>query len=563
MKDEKEDLSQLCWNKYKEIHSHEIIYLATIGDILIGLSKALSIFETNYTSLNINEKILPIENNKINDTIKLINKSMISFIDTTKVMLKNILNTFKDINDIMKNEKVSYDQVIYCSLMYEEEKNKMEEYKNLFYEKLRKIEDSIKAGLINNKSKGKNSKIKIDKKEMGEAVKEFTKYKTSVDSANEKREKYIKCQTSLLQLYKNIIIEKKADFYEAINKNFYHVLKMSNESTAEMIEKIKDIKNINKKDYRKEVLSQYKSKDKIDPMIELKFYYLKHKPYPTSNNSTSDESNEALQISDEIIRIMRKYLNENYPNCSLQIQEAEINLPEIINKYLNAEIEMNDSAKNDIIKLIREDMTIFPQILTFLSKNRSNSKLYKSPIHMEFLIYIFKEILSIIEKRKDYIAAKNCILLSQTYYVKDEKTKNKQFIFEFIQNNQWLKSINFWREFISSNLKLDLGGIQLLNPEVKLNFDNIENIPKSLQPKAKEILFSALLPNISIMIDLNFDKRIIIKIIDEFLDKYNFLDSKMINDLFILISSDKEEISKLRNEYKENPSLENELNKIE
>ena len=61
---------------------------------------------------------------------------------------------------------------------------------------------------------------------------------------------------------------------------------------------------------------------------------------------------EPSQISDEIISTMRKYLIANVPDCSLQIQEADINLPDIINKYLVIEIELTDQVKNDILKFI-------------------------------------------------------------------------------------------------------------------------------------------------------------------------------------------------------------------
>jgi hypothetical protein len=329
-----------------------------------------------------------------------------------------------------------------------------------------------------------------------------------------------------------------------------------------MLEKIQDKRNINKKEFYNEIISQYTSKEKMEQEIGLKFYNLKHKPYPTKNNSFED-INEASHISDEIIRIMRKNLAENYPNCNLQIQEAEINLPEILNKYFDTEIEMTDSVKNDIIKLIREDITIYPQILTFLSRNRSNSKLYKSETHMVFLSYILKEILSMSEKAKDYNAAKNCILLSQTYYVKDEKTNNKEFLFSFIKNNKWLRNSNFWRTFISNSIKSELERIILMTNGPKINLDKTDNIPKTFLPKIQEILFSTLLPNISIMSDLNIDKRIIVKIIDEFLNKYNYFEEKNINNLFALVSNDNQEISNLRNQYKENPNLENELNEME
>ena len=111
MEKEKEDISQLYWNKYEQIHNDEILYLKIIDNILNELSKLFSEFENGYKSLKINETILPIENNKINETIKLINKSIISFIDTNKVMIKNILNTSKDITETIKCENVLYDNV--------------------------------------------------------------------------------------------------------------------------------------------------------------------------------------------------------------------------------------------------------------------------------------------------------------------------------------------------------------------------------------------------------------------------------------------------------------------
>ena len=241
MQKEKEDLSQLYWNKYEQIHNGEILYLKTIDTILNQLSKLFSEFENGYKSLKINETILPIENNKINDTIKLINKSIISFIDTNKVMIKNILNTSKDITESIKYENVLYDNVLLYSMAYDDEKSDMNKYKSSFYEKLGVIEDSIKSDIIKNKSKGKSSKIKIDKNEINEAIKDFSKYKKTVENANEKREKFNINQTKLLKCQK-IIIEKKADLYCTINKNFYNVLKISSESSTMMLEKVQDKK---------------------------------------------------------------------------------------------------------------------------------------------------------------------------------------------------------------------------------------------------------------------------------------------------------------------------------
>ena len=560
MKEGKIAIEKLCWNKYKEIHSNKIVYLQNIYDIFNKLSKLLSDFESKYKSLEIEQLILPIENNKINETMKLINKSIISYIDINRVMIKNILNTFKDIHDLLKNENKIYDKVLLTSMQYEEEKQKMIKSKNLFYEKMGIIEDSIKSTILKNKSKDNKSTIKIDKKAMSDAIDEFIIYRISVGETNVRRVNFNKSQNTLLKLYQKVILEKEAELYQKINMNFYNVQKMENETTSMMIEKIKDKKKVNKKEYNNEIISLFSSKDKEDREIELKNYNIKHKPYPTNNNGTTNDINEANKISEEIIRTMRNYLDENFPDCHLQIQEAEIELPEIINKYLEIEIELTDQEKNDILKLIKEDMTIYPQLLTKLSRVRSTSKLYNSKTHIEFLGYILKEILLISEKKQDYRAAKNCILLSQTYYVKDDdNTNQKIFLFESIKNNKWINTGNFWRIFINEQIKFEFNKFESLYPDLNFNLEKQLNIPKNLESKIKDVYFGILLPSLSNMKEINIDKRIIIKIIDEFLDKYKYLDQATINDLFALLSTNPEEIVKLRNEYKENPNLENEL----
>ena len=559
MKNEKIDIAKSCWNKFKEIHSNKIEYLQKIYNIFNNLSKIFYEFENKYKSLEIDQLILPIENNKINETIKLINKSTISYVNTNRVMIKNILNSFKDIYELIKNENNMYEKVLSYFKEYDEEKQKMNQFKKNFYDKLEVIEDSIKSEILKNKSNNIKSNIIIDKDEMNEAIKEYNDYKISVGITNEKRENFNKSQNDLLKLYQKVIIEKEAELYQKINMNFYNVEKMENESTSMMIDKIKDKKKINKKEYNKEVISFYLSEEKEEQEFEIKNYNLKHKPYPTSNNCTTEEIIEASQISDEIISTMRKYLNANVPDCSLQIQEADINLPDIINKYLVIEIELTDQVKNDILKLIKEDLTIYPQLLTFLSRVRSSSKLYKSKEHIEFLGPIFKEILAISEQKKDFKAAQNCLLLSQTYFYKDEKTNQKTYLFEIIKHNKWINSSEFWRIFISNQIKLEFSRFESSNPDLNLNLEKNENIPSHLKPKIKEIFFTTLLPNISNMLDLTIDKRIMVKVIDEFIDKYKYLDEANINDLFAMISPDSNEISKFRKEYKENSNLENEI----
>ena len=550
MKKEKEEIPSSCWNKYKEIHSEKILYINKAYDIFINLSKFLSEFDSKYKSLDIDNLVNPIQNNKINETLKLIHKSIMSFINMNETMIKNILNCFKDINKFIKDEQSIYEKVLLNYDLYNEEKEKMIQIKNTFIDKMRVFEDLFKSEIV------EKSEIKIDKEAMGEALKDFEDYKIVLSETNKKRMDFNKSQYELLKFYQNLFMEKEANLYEKINANFYMVEKNANDINSVIVEKMKDKKKIDQKEYIKEIASLYLSKEKPEDEIKTISYNLKHKPFAVNNDCTPEEIIQATQISDEIIKKMRKYLSENFPNTDLQIQESLIELPDIINKFFDLELELTTEEKSEILKLIKDDIKIYPQMITLLSRLRGNSKLYKSRLHIEFLVDILNEILIITENKKDYDAAKNCILLSQTYFLKDEKTNQKTYLFEKIKNNKWINSIEFWNVLISNQLKKQFKRFESLYPEENLNLENNNtNIPQKYKGRVKEILFSCLLTQISNIIDLQIDKKIILKLLDGFINKYQYLDEKSINELYDIISPNKEEIIKLREEYQENKNF--------
>lgn len=549
MYEEKSEIHSKCWNKYKELHTDKIIYINKIYEIFNNLAIILKEFDTKYKTLEIEKFINPIINNKINETIKMINKSIISFININQTMTKNIVNSFKDIRKLIKNENENniYEQLILYSMEYDEEKKKLIQSKAFIYGKLRLLEESVTSEILDKKE------IKIDKKDMENALNEFNNYKIYVSEVNKKRINFNKTQTELLKIYQKVILEKESELYQKLNINFYTAQKTENDLTLVNMEKIKDKKKINKKEYNKEILSFYQCKDKPDEEIEVFSYNLKQKPYPTNNNSTLEDIIKSNQLSEEIIKRMRKYLSVNFPDTSLQIQEAALDIPEIIIDFFEINLELTDDNKNSIIKLIKEDVTIYPQILILLSRLRANSKLYKSKVHIEFLGYILKEILSIAEAKKDYNAAKNCILLSQTYYIRDEKTNQKLFLFDKIKNNKWINSVEFWRVFINNQIVMEFKRFESIYPNQKLDLiKNNTNLPKKYIGRVREILFSCLLSHLSNMMEFFIDKKIVLKILDEFINKYQYLDDINKNNLYALISTDQEVILKLRKEYQEN-----------
>ena len=75
-----------------------------------------------------------------------------------------------------------------------------------------------------------------------------------------------------------------------------------------------------------------------------------------------------------------------------------------------------------------------------------------------------------------------------------------------------------------------------------------------------QIIFSQLLSFISNLNDFDMDKRLILKIADEFIKKYNYLSESNIEGIYEIISKEKDDIEKLRKEY--DSSLESEIIKI-
>ena len=175
-----------------------------------------------------------------------------------------------------------------------------------------------------------------------------------------------------------------------------------------------------------------------------------------------------------------------------------------------------------------------------LNKLRANGKYQKSEVFIKLIGKIFNLTLDLAEKTNDYSWARNCIILSETfYYLENDK---KIYISNLINQNKWLKKINFWRGFIEFNLN-----------------GEIEKISNYNKQNLKDILLNVLVPIINNMKCSGIDIRIIIKITDEFLDKYNYLDEEGVSTLFGILSIDMEKVDKFRKEYKENPDLEKSL----
>ena len=121
----------------------------------------------------------------------------------------------------------------------------------------------------------------------------------------------------------------------------------------------------------------------------------------------------------------------------------------------------------------------------------------------------------------------------------------------------FLKNSRFWRDFIQDMIKKEFERFESVIPDANINIEKNINITKNIMVKLNEVVFSQLLTYASNMKDFELNKKVIIKIIDEFLEKYNYLSKNNQDNIYMIITQGEEDIEKLRSEY--DPSFEDEL----
>ena len=172
------------------------------------------------------------------------------------------------------------------------------------------------------------------------------------------------------------------------------------------------------------------------------------------------------------------------------------------------------SEQDKLLELLKEKK-FRDFFLINLSNQRTKGRYTRNKEIIDNLKDILNLILDIAEKEKDYEAGKNCIILGQTFYYEDKNDNNKKvYLFEFIQDNLWLKSINFWNGII------DLMTQKEIEKNNKINKDNVEIDEKEKKKIISNVGFSQLLSYANNMKEFNMDKNIIKHVVDKFAVKY-------------------------------------------
>ena len=499
-------------------------------------------YNTKFTSI-----LKSPEEQPLHETCKLIYQKLINDLEQNSIVIDEYKTNLNNLLTQFNNEKNIYENLKKINKDLEEEKQKLIKNRDTYYKVARDAEKKIKNFVINNLQSLPNVPAEL-KNELtnitSHPIKCYDNYTSSISKVNDLVLKFNITQNYIFNSLPELGNEDGVFFFRLV-KLYFQCLEncekylnsnkkqMNNSKTVETNSALKILieENENKKRYEKKVnLIQYQS--------DINFYNCKNR-------------NE-FEICANMTDIINKYINKNIfkdydYNKELKNYEEAL----LVKKLFEEKDEINkEIEKNFLVSL--NDPSIYYAVIIVLSQLRTNNKLHKSKSLINCLGKSFNKILDYAQKNKIYDLAKNCIILSQTYYYTESDEKEKIYLSEIIKNNEWLTSQEFWKEFIDYMIKLEFDRL-----ENDLNLPSISsnkkiNMTNEIKSKFNEVVFSQLLAYITNMLYFIPDKKIVLKISDEFIKKYDYLSNENLNTLFNIISQDKEEIEKLRNEYNQN-----------
>jgi hypothetical protein len=553
------------WGKCDDLHERYYIKRKTISNV-IELFTRLNESMANFAKelINIITKdynLYPETNTSKYEAMEFI-KIFLTIQSTqlnvgVEIIKKRILETLK----IEKEEEIK-ERELYTDLKkfiqkYEESKSNLLKAKEKFYQSAEtaqmsifqakelalKQEDKEKINLNMSNNSNNNSNndsqdqlVKLEQKYLDnllEARRNDEKYSEILKETNNYRELANNKQNELLKYYENIE-NKDHQIYIMIMRDYYSYLKTNNSVIKGNLILMED--KISKIDNNKDIITLiniYGSELKPDKLIKYR---------PFKPNFTTENADKENELQYQIVMTMKPFIKDLCPNFNIELETKKQEMRELTKKMLSnndENVAFSDNDKKKLLEYINEEWGQ-NYFLFFLTKLRTTGHYCRSEKLVKILAEIFDEILNIAEQNVDYNKAKNCIILSQTYYYEDKNKYKKVYLVELICDNKWLRTPDFWRNIIEVMIKEDIKKIKQLMDKQMNKKDENEGIIN--------VVFAQVISYINKMKDFKLENKIIVKIVDEFVEKYN-IGKDLSKHIYDNIDKSNE-IENLRKQYK-------------
>ena len=549
-----ESFNIYLWNKYellqKELNDN-VSYYHTMQNFFKNVYAEIDKHLINLSLLE-NGLNIKIKKNKFIQIFTIFKDTYKNFLKNHQIFLKSIISNIEQFMTEKKKQKNLYNDFKQIVPNYTLQQKKFSLIKDKYYESALEAETLVLKQLNNNEN------IEVNQKLKDKVISDLKKYQSCIIDTNKKREEYNSKQIELIHFYVSIE-EADLKLYYSILDDF---LTIEKDNTVKLFctEKVnKLIQRKEGKDIKKE-LKKYLKKKKDEQKPEELIVFEGHK---SNINFDACSGNEEFQKYLNAVKILQNSYNIIFSDFDPKTVTMKNSLRELLERFFNydsngSEIqEMDKEAYYEYLK-VHSTLKTFVYIL---SKLRTKNKFNRGKPLIEILGKSFKIVLEEAEKNRDFWAAKNCLILSQTFYYidKDENDKMiKIYPIEYIKKNTWIEKSSFWKDYCIWIIEEELQKLVNLFKDITLkDIQDNKEFPKKKELKISEVIFSQLLTYISNLIDINHDQKLAIEIVELTHEKYKYLTNDKMESLFGIISENKEEIQKMRNEYQLNKNKNN------
>jgi hypothetical protein len=286
------------------------------------------------------------------------------------------------------------------------------------------------------------------------------------------------------------------------------------------------------------LIKKYASNKKPESPIEYEYYT----PKMDINQCYNDYE---YNLCFNTIVTLKSYL-DILPDFNIQLETKKQELRDICKIFFSLNVNTDENLMQKLINILHEEWS-HQLFLVILSKQRTNGRYCRTQKLINELAIILNLIIDLSQKWSRYDSVKSCIILSQTFYYEDNN-KNKIYLYIFLKKNKWLRMPDFWRKIIDIMITKEIETTKK-NNQGEIKKKGVDNI-----------VFSHLLSYSSSMKDFNIDQRIILKIVDEYIKKYEVANefSCPVYNMF----GDEKYVEQLRNEYLSKPDLEDKIMEV-
>jgi len=557
------NFQKYLWNQYDNLHDRLTRKIGSLSKILSSINDIYHVKKEYYKSLKplIKDEPQPLsEEENFRQTMVIIKNNNEKFIEFEDEMYSEIIDKIRSLIEKMKQEKFLYDDFKKALDYYNGEKAKMEKFKNIYhtngkiaerstlYYKDLQIKRKINDQNIMNQSIDK-SKIDCKNRLIG-LSKDCSNYIQSLKNVNKIRKEVNKKQDNLLSVYQELEWDDK-NLYADVMEIIWKYQKKVYDYTGKQLNEVEIIQNAIHidKDIRGlvEKLRKYES-----PEEEILYEH-----YPTEVDFDKCQDIKDYRVCDAIVKEMKSYVEGIFENYDEKLEDKKNRFRDLIIKFFDKNRQTTEDDKKQLLEFV-EDTRTHGIFLIVLAKLRTNNRFCRDRFLIELLSDIMLKLLDNAQKINDFSIAKNCLILSQTFFFYDENDKNKKiYISNYIKKHPWLQSPRFWGDFILRQILSEFNKVEERNKGIERMIISLRKcVPENMKPRIGEVLFSQLLPYVGNMNEVEVDKKVTIKIVDSILEKFPFIEETNKVEIYKMICA-AEEIPKFKEQIQNDESLKN------